>query len=396
MRFKLTIFLFFISIITNAQFKISGKIIDNETQKPLEGISIFLSHTTNGTVSNSKGDFQLDHLKPGKYELVATSLNYEDNIISIQVSQTNEQLIIKLNPTANQLKEVVVESYDENGWDKWGESFTSYFIGTPELSKNCVFKNPEVLKFKFGTNSNKLRAFTNDKLIFENAALGYRIIYLLSKFEIDFNNNTFSFKGYPLFEELKSDNTKQKSTEWNKARNETYKGSLRHFIRSLYNNQLVKDGFEIRKVKTVSREEEYRVKEVLKHISSNVNKDSMDYYTKVRNLSFDENKVTLNTILSRDSIISNSSDPNAKILNFPDYLQVLYLYKKVPKEFAKTLPAYRGYELTKTDINLRTNSPIFIYANGNYYNGLELLTDGYWAWYEKVSTMLPSDYLPIK
>ena len=74
----------------------------------------------------------------------------------------------------------------------------------------------------------------------------------------------------------------------------------------------------------------------------------------------------------------------------------MYLYKKVPKEFAKTLPAYRGYEFTKTDINLRTNSPIFIYANGNYYNGLELLTDGYWAWCEKVSTMLPSDYLPVK
>jgi hypothetical protein len=380
-----------ISIVTIAQFKISGKVIDRETQKPLEAISIFLSHTTNGTVTNAKGDFQLEHLKPGKYELVATSLNFEDNIVSVQVSQTNEPIVISLNPTANQLKEVVVESYDENGWDKWGESFTSYFIGSPDLAKNCLFKNPEVLKFKFGANSNKLRAFTNEKLIFENNSLGYRIIYLLSKFEIDFNNNTFSFKGYPLFEELKPSNSKQLA-EWNKNRNETYKGSLRHFIRSLYNNQLVKDGFEVRKVKNVSKEEENRIKELFKHLHSNVDKDSLDYYTKVKSLSFDENKVTLNSILSRDSIISNSSDPNAKSLYFHDNLQVLYLNKKVPNEFAKTLPVYRGYEQTRTDISLRTNSPIFIYANGNYYNGLELLTDGYWAWSEKVSTMLPSDF----
>ncbi len=391
MKLILTSFLMVISIVTIAQFKIIGKVLDRETQKPLEGISIFLSHTTNGTITNAKGDFQLEHLKPGKYELVATSLNFEDNIVSIQVSQTNEPIVISLNPTANQLKEVIVESYDENGWDKWGESFNSYFIGSPDLAKNCLFKNPDVLKFKFGSNSNKLRAFTNEKLIFENNSLGYRIIYLLSKFEIDFNNNTFLFKGYPLFEELKPSNSKQLA-EWNKNRNETYKGSLRHFIRSLYNNQLVKDGFEVRKVKIVSKEEEYRVKELIKQLHSNVDRDSLDYYTKVRNLSFDENKVTLNSILSRDSIISNSSDPNARSLYFQENLQILYLNKRIPNGFAKTLPAYRGYELTRTDISLRTNSPIFIYANGNYYNGLELLTDGYWSWSEKVSTMLPSDF----
>ncbi len=395
MKYNLILGFILLTFFANAQINIYGRIIDNETQKPLEGISVFLSHTTNGTVTNANGDFQLEHLKPGKYELVATSLNYEDNIVTIQVGQINERLTIRLNPTANLLKEVIVESYDENGWDRWGDSFKSYFIGTPLLAKNCEFKNPEVLKFKFGANSNKLRAFTNEKLIFENTELGYKIIYLLSKFEIDFNNNTFLFKGYPLFEELKSTKPKQLA-EWNKARNETYKGSLRHFIRSLYFNQISRDGFEIRKVKIVSRDEEYRIKELLKQSHNKEDKDSLDYYLKVRNLSFDENKVTLNSVLSRDSIISISSDSNARMLYFADFLQVSYLHKKIPNEFAKTLPVYRANENTKTDIYLRTNSPIFIYPNGNYYNGLELLTDGFWAWSEKVSTMLPSDYIPSK
>jgi len=394
-KFNLTILLLTISIIVNAQFKVNGKVIDSESQKPLEGISIFLSHTTNGTITNIKGDFQLDHLKPGKYELVATSLNYEDNIFSIQIGQTNEPITIRLTPTANQLKEVVVESYDENGWDRWGESFSSYFIGTPELAKNCFFKNPEVLKFKFGANSNKLRAFTNEKLIFENNELGYRIIYLLSKFEIDFNNNTFSFKGYPLFEELKSNKAKQ-IAEWNKARAETYKGSLRHFIRSLYNNSFIKDGFEVRTVMNVSKEEIARVKELNKGGFNNLNKDSLDYYNKVRNIGFEETKVTFDPLIPRDMLVSTATESNAKTFYFKNSLQVLNLNKKIPNEYAKTLPVYRGNEFIRTDLSLRTNSPIFIYANGDFYNGLELLTDGYWAWSEKVCTMLPSDFVPTK
>ncbi len=387
--------LLIISIYTTAQTKLIGRVIDSETKKPLEGISIFLSHTTNGTITNVKGDFQLDHLKPGKYELVATSLNYEDNISVIQVSISNDPLIISMNPTANQLKEVVVESYDENGWERWGDSFKSYFIGSPVLAINCLFKNPEVLKFKFGANSNKLRAFTNEKLIFENTELGYKIIYLLSKFEIDFNNNTFSFKGYPYFEEMKSNKPKQ-IAEWNKARSETYKGSLRHFIRSLYNNSFIKDGFEVRTVINVSKDEIVRVKELYKGGNYNLNQDSLDYYNKVRNIGFEETKVTLDPLITRDMLVSNATESNAKTFYFKNGLQVLNLNKKIPNEYAKTLPVYRGNEFIRTDLSLRTNSPIFIYPNGDFYNGLELLTDGFWAWSEKVCTMLPSDYLPIK
>ena len=70
----------FISIFTIAQYKINGVVLDNSTQKPIEGVSLFLSRTTIGAASNIKGEFQLDHLKPGTYELVATSLNYENYI----------------------------------------------------------------------------------------------------------------------------------------------------------------------------------------------------------------------------------------------------------------------------------------------------------------------------
>jgi CarboxypepD_reg-like domain len=405
MKCRLLFFLLFIFDLSNAQYRIQGKVIDAETQKPLEGVSVFLSHSTNGTITNDKGDFQLNYKEQGKYELVITSLNYEDCIVSVQTIQSVESLVVKLKPAATLLKDVVVEPYDKNGWAKWKDSFNSYFIGSTQLAKNCILVNPEVVKFRYNSNTNKLRAFTNEKLIFENRDLGYRIIYLLSKFEIDFNNNTFYFKGNSLFEELKFRNAKE-MVKWNKLRNETYKGSLRHFMRSLYQNQLVKDGFEVRRVKFITREEEYRVKNALKQFHEKndksgpdnlkIDKDSMDYYLKVKKLAFDENRLTLNTIIPRDSVVSDLNDPNSKSLYFNNYLEVRYLKKRNPTEYAKTLPKYRSSEFIQTDINLRFNNPITIYQNGNFYNGLDLLIDGYWAWFEKISTMLPTDYTPAK
>ena len=137
MNCKLTALLILISFISNAQYHIEGKVIDSVSQKPLTNINIFLSHTTNGTNSNEKGEFQLGNLKQGKYELVVSSLNYEEMIIPISVNQNSAPFLIKLKPTANILKEVVVEPFDKNGWVEWGEQFKSYFIGSTQLAKYC-------------------------------------------------------------------------------------------------------------------------------------------------------------------------------------------------------------------------------------------------------------------
>lgn len=404
MKSILAALLLLLSIDSIAQYRLEGKVLDDKTQKPLDGVSVFLSNTTIGAITNNKGEFQLNNLKPGKYELVVTSLNYEDYIEPVQTNQITDLLIVHLKPSVNILKEVVVESYDQDGWEKWGNIFTAYLIGSASLSKNCILKNPEVVKFKYSKNANKLRAFSNEKLILENRDLGYRILYVLSQFEFHFNSSTLSYEGHPLFEELKPGNSKE-AARWNQMRSNTYKGSLRHFIKSLYFNQLEKDGFEVKKEKWITQEEKRRVKSLLKQLheedkkgragSLKANKDSMDYYISVKRLNDNEGKVLLDHLVSRDSIlVSNANDPHSKTLYFNDYLQVIFLNKKPPYEFAKTIPWYKNARFIKSEINLRFNHPVVIYPNGNYYNGLDLFIDGYWVWSEKISTMLPSDYMP--
>lgn len=178
MKYILLLCFILINGLLVAQYKISGKILDKKTKQPVEGVSVFLSKTTIGTVTNNKGEFQLEGIKPGKYELIAKSLNYEEFVQFIQTAEENQLLVITLNPTTNMLKDVIVQQYDENGWEKWGAIFTSYFIGSPDLSKKCIFKNPEAVKFRYNSKTNKLIAFSNENLIFNNLTLGYKITYI--------------------------------------------------------------------------------------------------------------------------------------------------------------------------------------------------------------------------
>ena len=405
MKLKFTLLFLLVAFLSHAQFRMEGKVIDSITQKPLAGVNVFLSHTSNGMNSDDKGEFVLNNLKQSKYDLVVTSLNYEDYIISISINQFNAPLLIKLKPTVHILKEVVVESYDPKGWDKWGDQFKENFIGSPLLSKHCKLLNPEVVKFKYNEKTKRLHAFANERLVFENKNLGYKIHYLLTKFEIDFNTKSFAFKGYPLIEELKPNNPKE-SKKWTQLRNETFKGSIRHFMRSLYFDQLEKDGFEIREVRTVNEKEKDRASKLISQLQEKfakgdsaifkIDKDSLDYYIKASNISYGETRVTLSKLISRDSIVFNinsSIDSIAKAVYFEGMLQVMYLNKKMPYEYIRLVSSFSANDKIRTDIYLRTDKTIFIYQNGSFFSGLDLFTDGYWSWSEKVATLMPSDFV---
>jgi hypothetical protein len=310
-----------------------------------------------------------------------------------------------MKPTANILQEVVVESYDPKGWEKWGDQFLLNFMGSPVLANHCKLLNPEVVKFKFNDKTKRLRVFSNEKLIFENKNLGYKIHYLLTKFELDFNTKSFAFKGYPLFEELKTNKPKE-AKKWTQLREETFKGSIRHFIRSLYADELEKNGFEMRKVLTVNNLEKKRATDLINLLQDKfskgdsaiykIDKDSLDYYFKASNLNYSENKVTLSKLITSNDITylsNNTSDSLANSVYFEGILQVMYLNKKMPYEYIRQTASFTAVDNIRTDIYLRPNKIVYIYQNGSYFSGLDLFTDGYWSWSEKVATMIPSDYV---
>ncbi len=387
---------------------LSGKVLDASTKQPIANVSIFLSHTTIGTVSNEKGEFVINHVPSGKFELIATSLNYENYITTIESATATGILTIQMNPSSNTLQEVIVEPYDDDGWKKWGSYFKTHFIGNFSLVRNCKLLNTEVVKFRFNKNKNLLRVFAHENLVFENKSLGYIIKYVLERFEIDFNNNTFKYIGYPLFENMVPKNAEQQR-KWDTARAIVYRGSLRHFMRSLFSNQLAKDGFEVRVVQKITKEEKERVKEIIRVFDEmeeaglkprlRVQPDSLNYYNKIRLLADSELMVIMPKPLSRDSLVvytRGAVEKSTSVLFwFQGLLRVTYLHKQLPYDYAATLQKTSDNNFITTDILVSDNG-VTIYKNGNYFNGENLLTDGYWSWSEKLSTMLPSDYWPVE
>ncbi len=392
----------FFNLSAQAQFSMRGIVLDSISKQPLAGINLFLSHTSIGTTTDQTGHFILDRIPQGKFELVISSLNYETRTISINTGHLPESIQLLLKPTANELQEVIVEPYDEDGWDRWGRYFNAHFIGNSALAADCKLINPDVVKFRYSRKNNSIRAFSREKLIFDNKALGYRIQYLLTKFEYNLEERSFYYSGYPQFEEMQPKNADEKK-RWDKKRKDAYQGSIMHFMRALYNDQLEQEGFEIHPVLKVDYAEYKRASSLFKAYSKAIKnkeqitipKDSLEYYKKASKLSANETSVMLDQIITKDDVVApidTSIDATAQFMGFVGWLRVTYKHKRDPVEYAKI--TLKRIDQINSDINLPNKIGLSIYPNGTYFYGFNLFIEGFWSWWEKLSTHLPTDYRP--
>lgn len=393
--------------ISFAQPVLKGKVIAGDTKQPIHLANVFLSNTSIGTVTNAEGLFVLDRFPQGRFDVVVSCIGYETYVTTIQYAQLPAAIEVVLKPKINILDEVVVEPYEKNGWDLYGKFFIENFIGTSALAANCKLKNPETIRFRFSKKENILRAFADEPIVLENRALGYTLRYDLKVFEYNYSTRIFYFQGYPLFEDIQTDR-KRLLTRWEKNREEAYYGSMMHFMRSLFRNQLIESGFEIRKLIKISEEEKKRVRLIYNSrtfmngngtvvvndsLLGNGNKDSSDYYRKVLRQP-EKMNVLIDKVLPGDSI-AFAIDSFTAGLYFDDHLQIIYTYKEVPDEYVRANSlSVRPKTPVMSEIYLPRKKTIAVLANGSYFEGIDLISSGYWGWWEKLATMLPFDYKP--
>jgi len=397
----------FVTQIVAAQPTLKGKVVAADTRQPIHLANVFLSNTSIGTVTNAEGFFTLEHFPPGRYDVVVSCIGYESYVTTIQYAQLPLSLEISLKPRINILEEVVVEPYEKNGWDKYGQFFLDNFIGTSALAKDCKLKNPQTIRFRYNKKENILRAFADEPIVLENRALGYILKYDLKTFEYNYSTRIFYFQGYTLFEEMETER-KRLQQRWEDRRADAYYGSLMHFMRSLFRNKLVQDGFEIRKLIKISEEEKKRVRTIFNkraYTNSNGrivvndsilgqgNADSALYYRKVMSQP-EKMNVLIDKLLPGDSI-AFAIDSFTAGLFFEDHLQVIYVYKQIPDEYfqANSL-SVQAKSAVVSEIFLPRKKTIAVLGNGSYYEGIDMISSGYWGWWEKLATMLPYDYKP--
>lgn len=341
----------------STSYIVTGKVVDKMSTLPLAGASVFAQNTTFGIATDAEGNFKLK-LPNGGYDLVVTFTGYETESIRISTgSDDNKNMVIQVKPKEKSMEEISVVASNEvkDGWQKYGTFFTENFIGKTQMSRQCVIKNPEVLKFFFSKKRNRLKVLANDPLIVLNNGLGYKITFAIDSFTYEYTTNINQFTGYPLFEEMTG--TAEQQAIWKQNRLQVYLGSQLHFMRSLFDQTLADEGFEVQfLVKNNS------ASVPLKNIYAALN------YSK------------------DDSTNTVEFKPNQ-----PD-LAIIYSKAKPEQPYIDIDPkANKTFQVST--LNITPGESITIEENGYYYDQKDITTNDYWG-FKKTADMLPYDYDP--
>ena len=90
----------------NAQYTISGTVIDDRTEEPLIGANVLIKGTTSGAITDLDGNFSLNVPTSQDARLVVSSIGYLSQEISVNPNMAS--LTIRLKQDATNLEEVVV------------------------------------------------------------------------------------------------------------------------------------------------------------------------------------------------------------------------------------------------------------------------------------------------
>lgn len=387
-------------------FSISGTIKDKEG-KPLPGAGVYLSGYKAATVSDGNGQFVLNNIAVGNYDVLIQMMGYLPLSKNVLITDKSVKIEVTLKDNTIQLKEVIIQADPNRA--RYLELFREYFIGKTPNAEKCKILNPEVIQTEYDKTRKILRVTANEFLLIENKSLGYRIKYLLEYFERDFTENVVYYAGHPSFEELPASSSKKRN--WLKKREIAYAGSSQHFFRSLYQNTTKKEGFLIYKMKSIPNRN--RLPDSL--INANIKRlykpgntivrigpgftsplnDSINYWLTQRAV-----PKTLN-VLDRSEILTDTLATqlykDVKTMKFDGDLYVVNTKERETEDYT----AFSGHSITRPlDIpNYQISTlhilkgPVHFYASGGIFNPKSVLLAGFWA-YEKIADMVPMDYIP--
>jgi hypothetical protein len=220
---------------------ITGRVIDAKTDLPLVFANVFLNNTTVGIVTNERGEFYLNPTTLGSFEIVISFLGYVTQKIQIVVDKSILNIgVIKLITSQTQLGIVEVTSDHDKEWEKKIKKFREIFLGNDKFAASCTIVNPWVIDFPRDETGNKLIAKSLSPIEIENRALGYKILFHLTKFWQ--NRNEYSIIGNAQFIELNSIDALEISN-WKMNRRKSYQHSVHHLFKSIVEKRISGEGF---------------------------------------------------------------------------------------------------------------------------------------------------------
>lgn len=226
------------------QNSISGFITDKATGKALPDVNIFISGTNIGIASAQNGFYEIKNLPSGKQKLTFSLIGYEGLSAEFDIKESssisyNAELLPRIYSTGT------VEIKTERPLDRSAmiRSFSELLLGQTADSKSCIIENESVLQIS-RLSPTEVRFHSDSALVIINRSLGYRLEGPLAFFDMNTDKKNFSYSFQPKFSELKAKDSAT-AKRWELNRKMAYKGSLRHFLKSLYLGTTGKEGFQL-------------------------------------------------------------------------------------------------------------------------------------------------------
>ena len=339
-----------------SQNTLRGKITDEKNGEPVPYANVFFTNTTLGAPTIEDGTFEIRNIPNGKYDLTISMIGYKrfQRVVELRDSTANIRIALKQSPENLAGVTVVADQADNK---KYFSTFRKLFLGESRNARHSEILNPNEVHLFFDEDLKILTGHASKPIVVENRALGYRCIYILDRFELNFKTSTQSLLGVARFEELPAGDRKDSLRRENR-RLVAYRGSLNHFVRSLFANKLEQEKFRV-----VS-------------VTINPNTATGPAYKGV------EYPINVAERLSGSTV---------KTFSFRGTLKVEYQGEEEEWEYrnAKTKSSNNQVSFLKFP-----KTTITLFENGYYTDPLGIYLEGYLAWSETIGERLPLSYYP--
>jgi hypothetical protein len=403
-------FILLLSLLTIGKFcsaqqnYILSGVVKDKRGEPLPGVAIYVSDYKLATATDNQGKYSLK-LKPGSYTLLIQLIGFKSIDKPIIIEDKDLRTDIVLTESTTQLAEVTIKP-DPHRMG-YLSTFKTYFIGLTDNAEKCKILNSDLIRFDYDSEKRVLSATTDDFLMIENQALGYRIKFLVKEFQYDYRTGIVFYEGFPHYEDLPGSAAKKE--KWEKKRIEAYNGSSQHFFSALFNNRSKEEGFKINKL-IRNQEQEYLADSIAESQvggltsttltlagTTNFRPQRKAVQNKLEKLTSGHRIDMLNRAEILTDTLVHEYNQDIKKIKFTNVLYVIYTKEKESSSYLSKMrmSVSRPPDLDKTQISLITlQSPtVFFYKNGSINNPRSMLYSGYWAW-EKVADSVPMDYVP--
>lgn len=244
-RKYLSFLLLLSSLHTLAQTDITGRVVDENTNEPLQQASVFFNNTTIGTYTGIDGDFHFDRVRMFNSELIIFSPGYELLVYkAIEKEVDGRRVIFKMQKKQRSTNARLELKNVEN------KSILAFFqqelLGITEEARNCEIVNERSICFEDGNLESLLKVSADTPLVIINHQLGYKMNYHLEDGWYDDSSAAFHLTGYTWYEDM---GTGKRTL---KKREQCYYGSTLHFYRSVINRRLYADSFAMYLLKPVN------------------------------------------------------------------------------------------------------------------------------------------------